>query len=100
MSALENPRRARSIAGRIQLILILLLPISFILIAQQFNRDLYRIGVLSLIVLTLFQIAFGNIPARYNWKQTLLSVIAAALIIGAIVFLSINLVPTLIRIGR
>jgi len=51
MSALENPRRARSIAGRIQLILILLLPISFILIAQQFNRDLYRIGVLLLLSL-------------------------------------------------
>jgi hypothetical protein len=100
MTAPASPKRARPIAGRIQLILILLLPISFILIAQQFSRDLYRIGVLSLIVLTLFQIAFGNIPARYNWKQTLLSVIAAALIIGALVFLSINLVPTLIRIGR
>jgi uncharacterized membrane protein YccC len=100
MTAMQNSKRARPIAGRIQLILILLLPVSLVLIAQQANRDLYRVGVLSLIVLTLFQIAFGNIPARYDWKRTLLSVIIAAAIIGGIVFLSINLVPTLIRIGR
>jgi hypothetical protein len=100
MTTLENRKQPRPLAGRIQFLLMLLLPISLVLIAQQVNRDLYRVGVLSLIVLTLFQIAFGNIPARYDWKRTLLSVVIAAAIIGGIVLLSINLVPTLIRIGR
>jgi hypothetical protein len=99
MASINKPKPS-NFAGRIQLLLILLLPVCFLMIIQQSDRAIYRWGILFLIVLTLFQIAFGNIPAHFNWKKTLISVVVAALIIGGIVFLSINLVPTLIRIGQ
>jgi len=83
-----------------QLILIILLSISFLMITQQFSKDIYYWGVLSLVVLTLFQIAFGNIPPSSNWKTSLMGVVIAAVIIGALVFVSIQLVPTLLQIGR
>lgn len=87
-------------ASRVQLALVFLMGISFVMIAQQFNRDLYRWGVLSLIVFTLLQIAFGNIPEHYNFRRSMLSLLLAAVIIGAIVFISIAIVPSLLKLGR
>jgi len=103
MSADEKekaPQQKQTFASIAQLVLIVLLGVSFLMITQQFSRDVYFYGVLSLVVLTLFQIAFGNIPASSNWKTSLIGVVIAAVIIGALIFISIQLVPTLLQLGR
>ncbi|MBZ0278518.1 MAG: hypothetical protein K8I60_20390 [Anaerolineae bacterium] len=80
--------------------LILLLLLSFVLITQQSSKAIYQIGMLLLIIFTLLQIAFGNIPSSANFKQTLLYLGIAAVIIGGLVFFSIAIAPTMIRLGR
>ena len=80
--------------------LILLLLLSFVLITQQSSKAVYQIGLLLLIVFTLLQIAFGNIPATANFKQSILYLGIAAVIIGALVVFSIAIAPALIRLGR
>lgn len=90
----------RPFAARVQQVLVFLMGISFVMIAQQASREVYKWGVLSLVAFTLLQIAFGNIPPHFNFRKSILSLALAALIIGGIVVLSINLVPTLLRIGR
>ncbi len=96
-----TPQRPRQpFAATVQLVLIVLLLASFVLIAQQFNKSVYALGMNALIFLTLLQIAFGNIPAHFNFRQSLVGVVIAALIIGGIVILSIYLVPSLLMLGR
>lgn len=102
VSTQEKPRtgQRRAFAATAQLALIVLLLISFVMIAQQFSRDIYAWGLNALILFTLLQIAFGNIPSHFNFRQSLVGVAIAGLIIGAIVILSINLVPSLLMLGR
>ncbi len=95
------PQRPRQpFAATAQLVLIVLLLASFVLIAQQFSKDIYALGMNALIFFTLLQIAFGNIPSHFNLRQSVLGVVVAALIIGGIVILSIYLVPSLLMLGR
>lgn len=96
----QTPREGRPFAYTVQIVLVVVMTISFLMIAQQFNRDVYYYGVLLLIGSTLLQIAFGNIPSHFNFAKSLISVLVAAVIIGGLIILSINLVPTLISLGR
>jgi hypothetical protein len=80
--------------------LILLLLFSFVLIAQQGSKQIYQIGLLLLIIFTLLQVAFGNIPASANFKQSMLYLGIAALIIGGLVIFAIAIAPTLVNLGR
>ena len=57
-------------------------------------------GVLLLVIFTLLQIAFGNIPETFTFRKSMLSLGLAALILGGIVVLSIYLVPHLLMLGR
>ena len=81
-------------------VLIALLGVTFVLITQQQDRSIYRLGITLLIVFTLFQVAFGNIPAEWNFRQSVVGLVIAAVIIGALIFISIQLVPTLVALGR
>jgi hypothetical protein len=83
-----------------QITLIVLLLICFLMIAQQVDRDFYRVGITALIFLTLFQIAFGNISPEANVRQSLIGVVITAAILGFIIWFSIQLVPWLIELGR
>jgi hypothetical protein len=80
--------------------LIVLLLFSFVLIAQQASKAIYQIGLLLLIVFTLLQIAFGNIPSTATFKQSALYLVIAAVIIGALVIFAIALAPSLVSLGR
>jgi hypothetical protein len=93
-------RQRWAFASVMQVSLIIMLAVTFALITQTVERDVYNVGVLALIFLTLFQIAFGNINPQANFRQSLTGVAVAAVIIGAIVALSIWLVPYLIRLGQ
>lgn len=81
-------------------VLIILILISFVLIAQQGSKQIYQLGLLLLIIFTLIQVAFGNIPSSATFKQTVLYLGIAAVIIVGLVLLSIQLAPTLIHLGR
>lgn len=96
----KAPEQKQTFASIAQLVLIILLGVSFVMITQQVNKDIYYYGVFALIVLTLFQVAFGNIPSSSNWKTSLFGVVVAAVIISALVLISIQLVPTLLELGR
>jgi len=96
----EQPENKATFASRVQLLLIILITICFILITQRFEKDIYGYAVIALIIITLFQIAFGNIPPESNWKLSLFGVVIAATIIGAIVAISIWIAPYLIQLGR
>jgi len=87
-------------AAIVQGILIILLITSFVMITQQFNETIYRMGFLLLIASTFVQIAFGNLPPEANFKQ---SITLTAIVFGiiAIVFgLGIFLAPHLVNLGR
>lgn len=99
-SAFFGFRQRWAFASVIQISLIVLLAISFLLISQRVERDVFNVGVLSLIFFTLFQIAFGNISPQANLRQSLQGVVIAAVIIGAVVGFSVWLVPYLIQLGR
>jgi FtsH-binding integral membrane protein len=90
----------RSFAAVVQVGLIGLLICSFILITQNFNRSVYQWGVLLLIVSTLFQIVFSNIPPSTGFVRSLIYLVFSAILIGGIVALSISLVPFLLDLGK
>jgi hypothetical protein len=87
-------------AARVQPILIGLLLLGMLLIAQQFERDVYRVGMLLLIGTTLIQIPFGNIPPQANFGQTMKYLVIGFAILGSVVAFSILIVPSLLQIGR
>ncbi len=94
-------QRAKSpFAARMQPILIGLLLVGLVLIAQQWNRDVYRVGMLLLIGTTLIQMTFGNIPPQATLAQTAKYLLIGFAILGSVVAISILLVPTLLQIGR
>lgn len=83
-----------------QPILIGLLLVGMLLIAQQWSRDVYRIGMLILIGTTLVQMIFGNIPPQANLARTLKYLLIGFVILGSVVAFSIQIVPSLLQIGR
>jgi hypothetical protein len=88
------------VGSTMQIALIVLLLICFAMIAQQIDRDFYRVGVTALIFLTLLQIAFGNISPEADLRQSITGVVITAVILGVVIWLSIALVPSLIQLGR
>jgi len=74
--------------------------VNFILIAQQIDRDIFGVGVFALIIFTLIQIAFSNIPPDSNVRKSLAGVLITAVVLTAIILFSIWLVPSLILLGR
>lgn len=93
-------QRQWAFASIVQIGLIILLTLSFLLITQRFERDVYEFGVLALIVFTVVQIIFGNIPPGANFKNSMISLVIGGTIIAAVVGLAIWLTPYLIQIGR
>jgi hypothetical protein len=87
-------------ATTVQVTLIALLLVCFLFIAQQVDRDFYRVGTTALIFFTLLQVAFGNISPEANFRQSVQGVVLTAIILGFVIWLSITLVPYLIQLGR
>jgi hypothetical protein len=97
---LQDTKTSQGFASRVQLVLILALTICFALIIQRGSEQLYGFGLVALIILTLLQIAFGNIPANTNLKGSLLGLLIATIIIGTVVALGIWIAPYLLQLGR
>ena len=75
-----------SFAMKFQAVLLLLLLITFVMMMQTGNETAFRIGAVSLILLSILQIAVGNIDLSYNagrWVKTLLKILAiVAMVFG------------------
>ncbi|MEL6151229.1 MAG: hypothetical protein AAFV33_00265 [Chloroflexota bacterium] len=86
-------------ASIVQIGLIILLVVSFTLMTQRVERDVFRVGIFSLIIFTLVQVAFGNIDPQANFWKSMRGLLITAVIIGAVVGFSIWLTPYLINLG-
>jgi hypothetical protein len=87
-------------AARMQTIVILSMIISFLLIIQEMNDILHKMGLLLLIISAISQMAFGNMPPEANFKQARKIMIIAFSVVVCMFGLGILLAPVLIRIGR
>jgi hypothetical protein len=96
------PRSASrpAFAAVVQGILVVLMGLSFIMIAQQANRSIYQVGLLLMMVSTITQIAFGNIPPTAGFRRSMLMLVIILAIVVVIVVLGIYLVPALLQLGR
>lgn len=92
--------RSSHFAARLQVVLIALLALCFVLVGQQLNHDVFRFGLIALIALTFTQMGVSNTDRAAGPLHTLRNLGVTYLIIGSIVFLSVQLAPTLIGFGR
>ena len=92
--------QGRPFAATLHLVLIVLMLVSFALIAQQSSQALYHLGFVLLIVSTFVQIVFGNVPPETNFRRSM-ALLGMGLAIVALVFLlGILLAPVLANLGR
>jgi hypothetical protein len=87
-------------AARFQGLLILIMFAGLFLIGQQWDKRLYQIGLPVLVIAAFLQIAFGNIPPRSNWKQSMLLLALTWIIVAAVFVLAVKLAPTMIERSR
>lgn len=87
-------------ASIFQTVLIVLLVISFVLIAQQVERETYRTGIQLLIITTLLQVPAGNIPPKTGVIRTVIYMAIGLAIIYGVVRFSIAITPDLLDLGR
>jgi hypothetical protein len=93
-------RRNWTFASTVQVALIVLLTVTFALMTQLVEKDVYEVGVMALIILTLIQIPFGNIPPQSNFRFSMIGLFIGGAILTAVVLFSIWLAPNLIQLGR
>jgi hypothetical protein len=85
---------------RAEIVLILLLALSFVLVAQQASQLVFKLGMGLLVVSTFLEICVANIPPEAS-RGKLLRLIGLFLsIIAALFALGIYLVPYLTELGR
>ena len=92
--------RKRNFAEILHAILIILMLLSFILIAQQGSKILYQIGFVILVVSTFVQIVFGNVPPTANFRQSMKLLGIGLAIVFVVFVLGIILAPRLANLGR
>lgn len=96
----EAGRRSLPFAARFQGLLIIVMFLSLALIAQQWNKLLYQVGLPLLMLAAFLQIAFGNIPPNTGFKKSMVMLAITWLITGALFYVSVKLAPTLIEATR
>lgn len=89
-----------SFVPRLEFLLIALMCLGFVLIAQTWSFGVYQIGLVTVLVATLLNIAVGNLPRQASPGRAL-SLTLAVLVLVVLVFAAgILLVPTLARMGQ
>ena len=92
--------KKRHFAEVVQLILVITLLVSMVLIGQQFSKDLYRFGMILLVVATVSQIAFGNIPPTAGIGRSMRMYVWFVFVTAVIFAISIVAAPYLVGLGR
>ena len=90
----------RPFASRMHVALVVLMLLSFGLIAQQTYKALYQVGFVLLIASTLVQIVFGNIAPTAGFARSMRQLALGLVIIAAIFGLGVVLTPALVTLGR
>ena len=89
----------RTVGGRLQFTVIVLLILAFILIAQPFSFSVYQWGFIFLFTMTVVQIAVGNVGPDAAWGAVLRALGMTLAILAVMVGLGIYLTPYLIHMG-
>jgi hypothetical protein len=87
-------------AAKLQTVLSVLLVLGMVLIAQQWSKDVYKIGMLLLIGAALVQMPFGNALPEWDFRQSMKFLVIGLAILASVFAISILIVPTLLRLGR
>jgi len=93
-------RTKRPFAATAQAVLIVLMVLSFVLIAQRLSFFVYKVGLLLLVVCALLQIGFGNIPPTASFGRSMMLLGVALAIVFTVFGLGLILAPYLIQLGR
>ena len=92
--------RQPSIGQRAQALVIILLILAFVAVAQQFSFVVYQWGFVFLILVTISQIAVGNMRPGGQWRDIIRSM---GITVGTVVLLTvlgIIVAPYLVLMGR
>ena len=85
---------------RVEAGLILLMLAGFVLITQQWSFALYQVGLVTVVVATLLNIAVSNVPhGAAGWRAVGFIAVVLAVVAG-IFWIGILLVPTLAQLGQ
>lgn len=90
----------RPFASRMHTVLVVLMLVSFGLIAQQTYQALYQVGFVLLVASTFVQIVFGNIAPTTGFARSMRQLAVGLVIIAAVFGLGIVLTPALVNLGR
>lgn len=90
----------RTFPERAETLLIVLIFASILLVAQRWSVDVYRFGLVLLVVSTLLQIAVGNLPKTLGAGASLVRIAMILCVVFALFLLGIWLVPFLAQLGR
>jgi hypothetical protein len=97
---IEYSRGPLPFAARFQAILIVVLFATFLLILQQWSKQLYQIGLPLLVVAAFLQIAFGNIPPSTGFVKSMGLLLLTWGIVAALIVVAVLITPSLIQLGR
>lgn len=89
----------RSLLG-LEKAIVLVLLVSFVLLAQPVQFFLYEAGLLLLIAATVVQIAVSNVPENSGVRGVIRGLLLTVAIFGGLIVVGILLVPSLMRLGR
>ena len=96
----EYASRSLPFAARFQAILIVVMFAAFMLILQQWSKQLYKIGLPVLVAAAFLQIAFGNIPPNTGFVKSMMLLLLTWVIIAILIILAVRFTPELIQLGR
>ncbi len=82
-----------SFAMKFQAVLLLLLLITFVMMMQTVNETAFRIGAVGLIILSLLQIAVGNIDLGYDGKRWVKALFKILAIVAVVFATSMVIIP-------
>lgn len=89
-----------TIQERAEVVLILMLALSFVLVAQQASQLVFKIGMVLLVVSTFLEICVANVPPEAARAKMLRLIGLYLSIIVGLFALGIYLVPYLTDLGR
>ncbi len=86
-------------ASQLQIILLVGMLLGFVLIGQSLSLDVYRWGLIILMLSAFLQIVVGNIPPETQLIGTILRLVLGLSIVVAVFLIGIWLVPYLAQLG-
>jgi hypothetical protein len=89
-----------SFVPRIEFALIAIMCVGFVLIGQTWSFDVYRFGLIAVMLATLLNIAVGNLPRDASPARALLLTLFILALVAAVFGAGILLVPTLATLGQ